>query len=131
MGHVHTVSDTDTIFSINPITRAIKNESNRKTTLIQGDHNSERYTFEIPRYIEEHDMSLCNKVEVHYLNIGENGTKKKGIYTVDDLKLSEDKEKVICSWLISENATEYKGALNFLVRYMCVLIPPGHPLGED
>lgn len=123
MGHEHKVSDKDTIFSINPITRAIKNESNRKTTLIQGDHNSERYTFEIPRYVEGHDMSLCNKVEVHYFNIKENTNStvvQKGIYTVEDLHLSEDEEKVICSWLISENSTQFKGMLNFLLRYKCV-----------
>lgn len=48
MGHTHNVYDTDTHFSINPVTRMIKNESSKKVTLIQHDHNSERFTFELP-----------------------------------------------------------------------------------
>lgn len=54
MGHEHSVLETDTRFKINPITRQIVNESNKKLTLIQGDHNSERFGFEIPRHIEKH-----------------------------------------------------------------------------
>lgn len=109
MGHKHPVYDTDTHFSINPVTRIIKNESSRKTKLVQGDH-------------EGHDMSVCNVVEVHYLNI-DSTTKDQnsGLYTVEDLQTSpEDEAKVICSWLISENATELVGPLNFLVRFRCV-----------
>lgn len=121
MGHVHNVYDSDTRFLINPITRAIKNESNRKTVLIQHDHNSERFTFELPRYIEGHDMSICDKVEVHYLNI-DSATKeqKSGKYDVTDLQIAPgDEEKVICSWLISNNATSLCGSLNFLIRFCC------------
>lgn len=121
MGHVHNVYDSDTRFTINPTTRAIKNESSRKTVLIQHDHNSERFTFELPRMIEGHDMSLCDKVEVHYLNI-DSATKehKSGKYEVTDLQIAPDnEEKVICSWLISNNATSLCGSLNFLVRFCC------------
>lgn len=63
---VHNVYATDTHSSINPVTRAIKNASSKKATLMQNDHNSERFTFELPRYIEGYDMSLCNETEVHY-----------------------------------------------------------------
>ena len=62
MGHTHAVYDSDTHFLIDPITRAITNANNAKTALMQHDHNSERYTFECPRYIEQHDMSKCNRV---------------------------------------------------------------------
>ena len=65
MGHKHSVYDSDAHFSINPITKVIKNESSKKTTLVQGDHNSERFSFDIPRFIEGHDMMNCNLVEVH------------------------------------------------------------------
>ena len=68
MGHKHSVYDSDAHFSINPITKVIKNESSKKTTLVQGDHNSERFSFDIPRHIEGHDMMQCNLVEVHYDN---------------------------------------------------------------
>lgn len=119
MGHTHNVYDSDTHFSINPITRMIKNESSRKVMLVQHDHNSERFTFELPRQIEGHDMSLCNLVEVHYLNVdAATEEKKSGLYTVTDLQV--DGEKVVCSWLISQNATSLVGSLNFLLRFACV-----------
>ena len=76
----HAIIDSDARFTINPITRAILNETSRKTILIQGDHNSERYTFEMPMYVEGHDMTLCNRVEVHYLNIGAKKDQNSGLY---------------------------------------------------
>lgn len=122
MEHKHNVYDSDTRFVINPITRQIKNESSRKTALMQNDHNSERFTFELPRFIEGHDMSLCNEVEVHYLNISSDKRDQvKGLYPVTDLQISpDDPEKVICSWLISNNATQFVGVLTFRLRFKCV-----------
>lgn len=122
MEHIHNIIDTDVRFSIDTIHRRIKSES-KKLTLMQGDHNSERFTFEIPRYIEGHDMTLCNKVEVHYLNTA---TKEKdkvatGKYTVEDLQISpEDEAKVLFSWLISKNATKYAGVLSFRIKFRCI-----------
>lgn len=123
MAHSHNVYDTDLRFKIDPITRAIRNESARKTSLMKEDHNSERFTFELPRFIEGHDMTLCNSVEVHYLNISATDKKdfKKGRYTVDDLKVdANDPEKVVLSWLISGNATSLTGSLSFCVRFKCI-----------
>lgn len=117
----HSIYDSDTHYSIDPITRKFKNESSIKTTLIQGDHNSERFTFEIPRYVEGHDMSLCDKVEIHYINT-DSKTKEshKDLYEVDDLQVySEDENIVIFSWLISGNATRYIGGLSFIVTFKC------------
>ena len=123
MEHKHGVYDSDTRFSINAVTRQIKSDPKHKTTLMQNDHNSERFTFELPRYIEQHDMSLCNQVEVHYLNSDakdKNGF-RKGLYTVEDLQISpDDPEKVVCSWLISQNATQLVGKLSFRLRFKCV-----------
>lgn len=122
MAHKHSVYDSDTHFIIDPITRVAKKDPNHKAMVIQFDHNSERFTFEVPRYIEGHDMSTCNKVEVHYLNY-EPKTKQeiKGVYTSDDLQISPDDENiVICSWLISAGATQLVGTLSFVVRFCCV-----------
>ena len=119
MAHSHSVYDTDTHFIINPVTRAIKNDSSKKTILMQRDHNSERFTFELPRYVEGHDMSLCNQVEVHYLNVGK-GEQNSGLYTVDDFAIGEDENTVVCSWLISKNATQLKGQLTFLLNFRCL-----------
>lgn len=121
MAHKHGVHDSDAHFTINPVTRLIRNDSSRKTVLIQGDHNSERFTFELPRYVEEHDMSQCTKVEVHFLNISADRKQQhSGMYTVDDLQVHpDDNEKVICSWLISGNATQLAGVLSFRIRFKC------------
>ena len=122
MSHIHNVNDSDNKFIVDGISRAIKNASASKTTVMQFDHNSEVFTFEIPRYIEGHDMTECNRVEVHYLNI-DTATKeeREGIYLVDDLAVSTDDEtKLTCSWVISQNATGLVGSLNFLLRFICL-----------
>lgn len=120
--HKHPVYDTDLHLIIDPVTRSVNNNSG-KTVLMQNDHNSERFTFELPRYIDEHDMTLCNIVEVHYINI--NGTNKSeqssGIYSVDDLSISRDDENVVTgTWLVSRNGTVYPGSLNAIFRFACV-----------
>lgn len=122
MNHKHNVYDSDTRFVINAITRQIKNESSRKTTLMQGDHNSESFTFELPRHIEGHDMSLCNRVEVHYFNIDAKTKEvKSGKYTAEDFQVDpEDESKVVFSWLVSENGTQFSGLLKFRIRFKCV-----------
>lgn len=122
MAHLHGVYDTDNHFSINPITREIRNGATEKTKLIQNDHNSERFTFEIPRFVESHDMSLCDKIEVHYINVAaDKVNKSEDVYLVKDMQISpEDDSVLIFSWLISGNATQYVGSLNFLVRFVCL-----------
>lgn len=122
MSHLHIVHDSDAHFTIDPITRAIKNES-PKVTVIQHDHNSERFTFSIQKQVEGHDMSACNRVEIHYINIDASDKTKKatGVYEADDLKTSsDDSGKVTFSWLLSRNATQYAGSLNFLIRFACI-----------
>lgn len=122
MPHRKLIKDKDPSFEINPITREIKNTSTTKTTLMQYDHNSERFTFTIPKTIEGHDMMECNKVEIHYINIdATTKTQNAGVYTVSDLQAdAEDATKLKCSWLISQNATKLSGSLNFLLRFACV-----------
>lgn len=122
MAHKHSVYDTDSHFIINPITRAIKNDSSSKVLLMQYDHNSERFTFEVDKLVDGHDMSKCSTIQVHYINI-DSVTKAttKGLYEVNDMQLSPDSDnKVIFSWLISQNATNYAGQLNFLIKFICI-----------
>ena len=122
MGHTHNVFDTDAHFKIDAVTRAIKNASSSKRTIVQGDHNSERFSFELPRYIEGHDMSECNKVYVHFNNIGASGKEQhKDRYEVGDLQVSaDDEEIVVCSWLISGAATQFAGLLAFNLSFRCM-----------
>lgn len=121
MAHKHSVYDSDNHFSIDPMTRNITNTGS-KVIIAQYDHNSERFTFEIPRYVEEHDMSLCNRVEIHYINVDASTREQAtGVYEIEDLQIApEDEEVVILSWLISQNATSHAGTLNFLIRFACL-----------
>ena len=121
MSHPHTIYDSDLHFKIDPVTRKITSQSG-KVSLMQYDHNSERFTFEIPRMIEGHDMSISDSVEVHYINTDSKNKRDQNIdiYPVTDLQLSPDSEDVVIgSWLISQNATKYSGSLTFTIRFAC------------
>ena len=121
MGHAHPVTDMDVHFEIDAVTRKIQAKSG-KSALIQGDHNSEVFTFRLPRLIDGHDMSKCNSVQVHYINV-DSTTKAQinGVYAVEDMRVDpEDENAVVLSWLISQNATKYAGILSFIVKFMCV-----------
>lgn len=121
MTHACSVYDTDPHFEIDAVTRAVKNVSQTKTMLVQFDHNSERFTFELPRTIDGHDMTQSTEVQVHYLNI-DAATREQypGIYEVQDLQPSSDKpDVVVFSWLISGNATQHVGPLAFVIRFVC------------
>ena len=121
MAHEHSVTDSDKHFTINTATREITNGSG-KVVLMQHDHNSERFTFELPKIIEGHDMSRCNQVQIHYQNKEiATDTVFDDVYEVNDFQVStSDPIKCTFSWLISGNATQYVGALNFSVRFACV-----------
>lgn len=116
MSHINKITDKDPCFEVDPITRAIKNVSRTKTAVMQFDHNSERFTFTLPRYIEGHDMAEVTKAEVHYLNVD-----AAGVYPMNDITVDEENaDKITCSWLISQNATMKPGALTFLLRFVCL-----------
>lgn len=120
MGHAHNVYDADPYFVIDADNRVITDLSETGTSLMQYDHNSERFTFEIDRYIDEHDMSKCDRVEVHYINIGTNGKRSEGVYEVDDMVVDpEDNQVVKFTWLVSQNATANEGSLSFIIRFIC------------
>ena len=117
MAHTHSVIDDDLRFIIDPSTREIGNGS-QKVKLMQYDHNSEQFTFEIPRFVEGHDMSLCNSIRVNYININKSTREQHpGVYEVSYTKVEGD--NIIFSWLVSRNATQYVGPLNFLIKFMC------------
>lgn len=123
MAHLHDVLDNDKHFKIDAETRAIVYAGENLPTLIQNDHNSERFTFEIPKSIDGHDTELCNKIRVHYINVSaENSFETNpGVYEVDDIKVSQDDPtKMIFSWLLDRDATTYVGTLTFLIECMCV-----------
>lgn len=118
MAHTHPVVDSDPRFVINSTTRAISTTSD-KLELIQGDHQSERITFEIPKIVEGHDMSLSDRIEIHYINIDrKTNATSRDVYIIDDAAV--DGDKLTFSWLISGNATKYYGRLNFIILFECL-----------
>lgn len=101
----------------------ITNANGEKNTLQRGDHNSEIFTFELPKEIEGHDMTLCNKIEVHYKNISSEDKTivSADFYKVLDLNADETEPGTLAfSWKVSGNATKYSGALEFRILFACV-----------
>lgn len=121
MAHNGIVYDSDPHFKINVDTRQITNESTKKTSLIQFDHKSERFSFEMDRFVEGHDMTECNRVEVHFTNTGTKADEvSEDVYDVVDVHTdTDDENKIVFSWLLSSNATKYEGKLKFLIRFAC------------
>ena len=117
MPHSHDIIDSDKHFVIDPVTKQITTAS-EKLTLITGDHDSERYTFEIPRIVEGHDMSTCGRVEIHFNNISSSSSVNKGVYLCEDVQVVGD--NLTFSWLISREATKYSGSLVFSIRFICI-----------
>ena len=113
------VTDFDFPFVIDPITREISNEKLEKKVLIQGDHKSEVFTFEVPRFPEGRDLGLCNVIQVYYINVDAKSRKQSsGIYTVDDMHVHEFSGDILtCSWEIRSGATTYAGPLSFMLRF--------------
>ena len=115
------IIDIDPHFIIDTITREISNNTNEKLRIMQYDNKSERYSFDMNRFIEGHDLMDCNKVQIHFINIGSSGQKHPGLYLVEDLHINtSDENKVTFSWLISQDATMFGGILSFLVSFKCI-----------
>ena len=107
-------------FTIDSDMKIISAASDEKLIIAQGDSNSETATFKMVRYIDEQDMSLCDTVQIHYLNLSNSDKTQRisGLYQITDMKVDETDESIITfSWPISQNATKFVGSLNFLVRF--------------
>ena len=117
MSHDHIIVESVDRFVINPETRVIT-PGNNSLILVQGDHNSKRYAFAIPRFVEGHDMSLSNRIEIHYDNISTDGKKTiEGLYTAEDCVVEDD--TVVFTWLISSNVTQNPGTVQFWINFTC------------
>jgi dipeptidyl aminopeptidase/acylaminoacyl peptidase len=119
MPHIHNIIDDDHHFIIDPTTRAITSEVARHY-IVQYDHGSEEYTFQIPRIVEGHDMSLSNRIEVHYTNITKNRrTQNDDVYIVREEDYSFDEDNFYFSWRIYNTATQLVGSLKFSITFLC------------
>ena len=122
MSHTHNVVDSDPMYVIDPASRAIQlEEGSADKTIMQGDHNSERLTFKLPKVVEGHDMTQCTRVEVHFTNYNtENGTEVGTMVTAADLgEAAGDSEMLACSAKIPGDATGISGNLAFSLSFVC------------
>lgn len=124
--HDHNLVDDDNRFIIDGGTRQLNNVSGVKPSLMQYDHNSEKFVFEMPRYIDSHDMLNCDRLEVHYTNSTSGTSKSSRVATagVDNLTSSlqedlEDSNKLTFEWTITQNATQLAGTLIFQFKFWC------------
>lgn len=119
MNHSHELVDDGKHFIIDPQTREIKHEG--QVYMVRGDHNSSVFTFEIPRYIDGHDMSASSEVVINFTNIGTNGTDKNiGAFVCKDVSLAEGESDIVTfSWSASIDATKYAGIVDVSVEFIC------------
>lgn len=118
------VYDSDPHFSIDVDTRVISYQSPDKLMLIQGDHNSEVFTFDMPKEADGHNMMDCDIRQIHFINLdGERGiAKSTGIYNIDDMQeetLEDGTKRIVFSWTVSHKATRYVGSLSFAIKFAC------------
>lgn len=114
MPHIHTIIDTESHFTVNATSREISTTDDLPS-LVQNDNNSERLTFVVPRWVDGHDLALCDKAEILYYN-----EQTFDHNPVKDLKVNPDNENtVILSWLISDKSTRTAGKLDFSIRFYC------------
>ena len=125
MGHEHILIDEDKHFIIDPDTRKIEpatpTKNKNKNKLMQMDHMSECYTFEIQRVVEGHDMSLCTNIEINYINLSSDKTKTHvDMHLVKDADRVIEEDKLIFKWDITNAVTQYDGTLSFAIRLACL-----------
>lgn len=122
----HEVKDADVHFVVDADSRKIIKQTPTKVYLMQYDHNSEEFTFDVPFKIENHDMSQCDLIQVHYENTSAGtsvGTRKtyRGVRDIDPttLVIDEEKKLVSFSWLVPDTATTFAGTLKFQLKFIC------------
>lgn len=122
--HNHNLLDDDPHFTIEPDSRSIVYLSSDKLILVHNDHNSEKYTFEIPRMVDGHDMYACTSIQIHYTNIDAINTDQRysDYHEVEDKVNTIDasgNDIVSFSWTIADYATQYVGTLSFAIKFVC------------
>lgn len=125
MARNHTIVDDDGRFIIDGETGKITNASGAKLSLMQRNRNSERFTFEMPRTVEGHDILECDLIEIGYQNTGK-GTSSSvrsispDKYKVEDITVDpKDENRVIFTWLLGKSAALYAGSLSFQIWFEC------------
>lgn len=107
--YLTTLDDGTQVCYINPTTRTITIPEVYQTIGVESDHRSERVYFKCPRIVGD-SIDLFNySIRVNFKSANE----ELGMYIVDDVSAEDD--YILFSWLVSRQATAYRGELKFIV----------------
>lgn len=110
-----TVSDDNGVCVIDPVSRQIVVPGTLVIGGVESDKNSERIKFSCPKVVGDNlDLSKF-QIRINYQNISDKIpiVSVKDQYICEDVKV--DGQNITFSWVLSRNATKYKGILRFIV----------------
>lgn len=111
------------VFSVYPDSRKLYLKSGVLNPLVERDHNSDSFTFEVPKVIDQMDLSDCNRIQIHFTNSNCGGLKSIDYYEVEDSIIyvdPEGNEFIQFDWTVPAQATNYAGVLCFAIRFMLI-----------
>ena len=116
MANHSNVKDTGAFFTIVPETREVKVPSTHKVIGVVGDHLAEQLTFEIPKYIDGHDIAGCARRYVEWENV------KDEIGSDQLVELTEPPEgakdgMLYFTWTIRDRLAAAKGLVQFSIHF--------------
>lgn len=116
MANHSTVRDTGAFFTIVPETREVQVPSTHKVIGVVGDHLAEQLTFEIPKYIDSHDIRGCARRYVEWENVeGERGSDQ--LVELTELPEGAQPEMLYFTWTIRDRLAAAKGLVQFSVHF--------------
>lgn len=114
-------SEYEEVCLIDTDARTISIPNKLKIVGVESDEDVVRRTFRMPWQFGENDLSTF-AIRINYLNAQGEGDK----YTVEDMAKSGD--DMTFSWLLSRNATKYKGNIRFVV---CMILSDGSEIDKE
>jgi hypothetical protein len=110
------IKDTGAFFTIVPETREVTVPKTHKVIGVVGDHLAEQLTFEIPQYIDGHDIGGCARRYVSWANVdGEPGNDQLNELTERPEGAKEG--MLYFTWTIRDRLAAAKGLVQFSVHF--------------
>ena len=108
------IKDSGEYFVINPVSRKVTVPHAHKSIATVGDHKSEQITFECPQMVDGHDVTLCDRRYITWINVN-------GDIGQDELKLTQVENgaegMIYLAWTIRNPLTVAKGIIQFSVHF--------------
>lgn len=106
-----TVKDSGTFLVVDPATRTVTAPEGQRALGVSGDHLSEQVTFEVPQFIDSHDVTMCLRKYITWANaVGEVGH--------DELTLDRTADgKAYFVWSVRDGLTMAPGFVKFSIHF--------------